>query len=203
MPGAVNGIVGLKPTVGLISRSGIIPISATQDTSGPMARTVKDVAILLGAMTGTDEADAATKQSEGKALTDYTKFLDANGLKGKRIGIDRNPQGNNQYMHTSLKGAGCLKKQGAEIIEIAYAGAIDGRKYESDVLKYEFKDRVNKYLASANAKVKSTEVIAFNKANEDKAMPYFKQETLEASNRKHPWRVRHIKTPISKAIYQK
>src|SRR5574338_119786 len=72
-PAAVNGIVGLKPTVGLISRSGIIPISATQDTSGPMARTVKDVAILLGAMTGTDQADAATKQSEGKALTDYTK----------------------------------------------------------------------------------------------------------------------------------
>ncbi|PVD51847.1 amidase [Terrimonas sp.] len=186
-PAAVNGIVGLKPTVGLISRSGIIPISATQDTSGPMARTVKDVAILLGAMTGTDEADAATKQSEGKALTDYTKFLDTNGLKGKRIGIDRNPQGNNQYMHTLIKKAlDVLKKQGAEIIEIAYADAIDKLgKYESDVLKYEFKDGVNKYLASANAKVKSlTEVIAFNRANEDKAMPYFKQETLEASEQK-------------------
>ncbi|MCC6289869.1 MAG: amidase [Chitinophagaceae bacterium] len=186
-PASVNGIAGLKPTVGLISRSGIIPISATQDTSGPMARTVKDIAILLGVMTGTDEADTATKQSEGKALTDYTKFLDANVLKGKRIGIDKNPQGNNQYMHALIKKAlDVLKQQGAEIIEITYADAIDKLgKFESDVLKYEFKNGLNKYLASANAKVKSlAEVIVFNKANEDKAMPYFKQETLEASEKK-------------------
>jgi amidase len=88
-PASVNGIVGLKPTVGLVSRSGIIPISATQDTAGPMARTVKDVAILLGAMVGVDAADVMTKSSDGKFYTDYTKFLDTNALKGKRIGIDK------------------------------------------------------------------------------------------------------------------
>jgi amidase len=82
----------VEATVGLVSRSGIIPISSTQDTAGPMGRTVKDVAILLGAMTGIDDTDAITKESEGKTHPDYTKFLDANGLKGKRIGIDKKPQ---------------------------------------------------------------------------------------------------------------
>jgi amidase len=105
----------------LVSRSGIIPISSTQDTAGPMGRTVKDVAILLGAMTGTDAADAITKESEGKTYPDYTKFLDANGLKGKRIGIDKKPQGDNQYMHALIKKTvDLLKQQGAEIIEIEY-----------------------------------------------------------------------------------
>ena len=185
-PASVNGIVGLKPTVGLVSRSGIIPISSTQDTAGPMGRTVKDVAILLGAMTGVDTADAITKESEGKTYPDYTKFLDANGLKGKRIGIDKKPQGDNQYMHALIKKAvELLKQQGAEIIEIEYFDKISKLgDAEFDVMKYEFKDGLNKYLATANAKVKTlTEVIAFNKTNEDKAMPYFKQETLEASDK--------------------
>jgi len=185
-PASVNGIVGLKPTVGLVSRSGIIPISSTQDTAGPMGRTVKDVAILLGAMTGADTADAITKESEGKTYPDYTKFLDANGLKGKRIGIDKKPQGDNQYMHALIKKAvELLKQQGAEIIEIEYFDKISKLgDAEFDVMKYEFKDGLNKYLATANAKVKTlTEVIAFNKTNEDKAMPYFKQETLEASDK--------------------
>jgi amidase len=88
-PSSINGIVGIKPTVGLLSRSGIIPISATQDTAGPMARTVKDAAILLGAMTGVDDADPVTRESAGKAKTDYTVFLDPDGLKGKRIGIEK------------------------------------------------------------------------------------------------------------------
>jgi amidase len=185
-PASVNGIVGLKPTVGLVSRSGIIPISSTQDTAGPMGRTVKDVAILLGAMTGADTADAITKESEAKTYPDYTKFLDANGLKGKRIGIDKKPQGDNQYMHALIKKAvELLKQQGAEIIEIEYFDKISKLgDAEFDVMKYEFKDGLNKYLATANAKVKTlTEVIAFNKTNEDKAMPYFKQETLEASDK--------------------
>jgi amidase len=95
-PASTNGVVGIKPTVGLVSRSGIIPISATQDTAGPMGRTVKDVAMLLGAMTGIDDADAVTKESEGKVQPDYTKFLDANALKGKRIGVEKKPQGDNQ-----------------------------------------------------------------------------------------------------------
>ena len=185
-PASVNGIVGLKPTVGLVSRSGIIPISSTQDTAGPMGRTVKDVAILLGAMAGTDAADAITKESEGKIFPDYTKFLDASGLKGKRIGIDKKPQGDNQYMLALIKKAvELLKQQGAEIIEIEYVDKISKLgDAEFDVMKYEFKDGLNKYLATANAKAKTlTEVISFNKTNEDKAMPYFKQETLEASDK--------------------
>ena len=186
-PASVNGIVGLKPTVGLVSRSGIIPISATQDTAGPMARTVKDVAILLGAMVGVDATDVATKESDGKFYTDYTKFLDANALKGKRIGIDKKPQGTNQYMLAlSKKAIGILKQQGAEIIEIDYMDAINKLgDAEFDLMKYEFKEGLNKYLAAANAKVKTLkDVIEFNKANEDKAMPYFKQETLEDSEKK-------------------
>lgn len=186
-PASVNGTVGLKPTVGLVSRSGIIPISATQDTAGPMGRTVKDVAILLGAMTGIDPSDAITKESEGKGLTDYTKYLDANGLKGKRIGVEKKPQGDNPYMHVlQQKAIGQLKQQGAEVIEIEYLEKINkGGDAEFEVLQYEFKDGLNKYLSAANAPVKNlAAVIDFNKKNEDKAMPYFKQETLESSDKK-------------------
>ena len=186
-PASVNGIVGLKPTVGLVSRSGIIPISATQDTAGPMGRTVKDVAILLGAITGIDAADTITKESEGKVQPDYTKFLDANGLKGKRIGIEKKPQGDNQFMHALIQRAvQLMKQQGAEIIEIEYLDKIN-KKGDAEflVMQYEFKDGLNKYLSTANANMKSlADVIEFNKKNEDKAMPYFKQETLESSEKK-------------------
>jgi amidase len=185
-PASVNGIVGLKPTVGLVSRSGIIPISTTQDTAGPMARTVKDVAILLSAMAGVDAADRVTEESEGKAHADYTRFLDANGLKGKRIGIEKKPQGDNQFMLSLIKKAvDLLKQQGAEIIEIEYFDKISKLgDAEFEVMKYEFKAGLNKYLSTATAKVKTLkDVIDFNKANEDKAMPYFKQETLEASQK--------------------
>lgn len=186
-PASVNGIVGIKPTVGLVSRSGIIPISKTQDTAGPMARTVTDAAILLGAITAIDEDDAVTLESKGKAQKDYTTFLDINALKGKRIGIEKKPQGNNKYINTLLDDAiNLLKKQGAIIIEIDYLEKINALgQAEFEVLQYEFKDGVNNYLATANAKVKNLkEVIDFNTANEDKAMPYFKQETLESSNAK-------------------
>jgi amidase len=186
-PASVNGIVGIKPTVGLFSRSGIIPISATQDTAGPMGRSVRDVAILLGAMAGIDEDDTVTKESEGKTQPDYTKFLDANGLKGKRIGIEKKPQGDNQYLHAlQQKAVDMMKQQGAEIVEIEYLDKIN-KLGDSEflVLQYEFKDGVNKYLSTANAPVKTLkDVIEFNKQNEDKAMPYFKQETLENSDKK-------------------
>ena len=102
-PAAVNGIAGFKPTVGLLSRSGIIPISHTQDTAGPMARTVTDVAILLGILAGADEKDAITSNSAGKTYIDYTKFLDKNALNGKRIGVEKKPQGNNHLMHALQK----------------------------------------------------------------------------------------------------
>ncbi|PWT70728.1 MAG: amidase [Bacteroidetes bacterium] len=201
-PASTNGIVGIKPTVGLISRTGIIPISATQDTSGPMARTVSDVAILLGAMTGVDPADEVTKTSEGKGKPDYTKFLDPNGLKGKRIGIEKKPQGDNQYLHAlQKKTVDLLKQQGAEIIEIEYLDKINKLgKDEFSVLQFEFKDGLNKYLASTKAPMKSlADVIEFNKKNEDKAMPYFKQEILEESNKKADLKSKEYKQALRKS----
>jgi amidase len=186
-PASVNGIVGIKPTVGLVSRAGIIPISATQDTAGPMGRSVKDVAILLSTMAGIDANDPVTRESDGKVHPDYTKFLDINGLKAKRIGIEKKPQGNNQYLHAlQQKAIDLLKQQGAEVIEIEYLDKIN-KLGDSEflVLEYEFKDGLNKYLSTANGNMKSlADVIAFNKKNEDKAMPYFKQETLESSEKK-------------------
>ena len=186
-PASVSGIVGIKPTVGLVSRTGIIPISSTQDTAGPMARTVTDAAILLGAMTGVDEKDSVTNESNGKAYHDYTKFLDKEALNGKRIGVERKPQGKNQFMHELQQQAiDLLKSKGASIIEIDYLDEI-GKLGESEfeVMQFEFKTGLNNYLSSSNAKVKSLkEVIDFNIANEDKAMPYFKQETLISSNEK-------------------
>jgi len=186
-PASVNGIVGIKPTVGLVSRAGIIPISATQDTAGPMARTVKDVAILLGAMAGIDSNDAVTSESNGKAQADYTKFLDANALKGKRIGVDKKPQGDNQYLHAlHQKAIELLKQSGAEIVELDYLEKINkAGDAEFLVLQYEFRDGLNKYLSSANARMKTlADVIEFNKQNENRAMPYFKQEILESSEKK-------------------
>jgi amidase len=186
-PASVSGIVGIKPTVGLVSRTGIIPISSTQDTAGPMARTVTDAAILLGAMTGIDDQDRVTLESKGKAHQDYTKFLDLHALKGKRIGVERKPQGENQFMHAlQQKTIDLLKSKGATIIEIDYLDEISKLgEDEFEVMQFEFKAGVNAYLSSSNAKLKSLkEVIDFNNANEDTAMPYFKQETLISSNDK-------------------
>ncbi|MGO4818893.1 amidase [Flavobacterium sp. W22_SRS_FP1] len=186
-PASVSGIVGIKPTVGLVSRTGIIPISSTQDTAGPMARTVTDAAILLGAMAGIDDQDQVTLESKGKAHKDYTKFLDLDALKGKRIGVERKPQGENQFMHAlQQKTIDLLKSKGATIIEIDYLDEISklgGDEFE--LMQFEFKAGLNSYLSTSNAKVKSLkEVIDFNIANEDKSMPYFKQETLISSNEK-------------------
>jgi amidase len=185
-PASVNGTVGIKPTVGLLSRTGIIPISHTQDTAGPLARTVKDAAILLGALTGVDTDDEKTKESEGKAFTDYTKFLDANGLEGKRIGIEKKKY-ENQFLNKLLqKAIDLLQQQGAEIIELDYLDKLNALgDAETAVLQYEFKYGLNKYLAAANLSIKTLkDVTDFNKNNEDKAMPTFKQETLEASDKK-------------------
>ncbi|MEP7318820.1 MAG: amidase [Panacibacter sp.] len=186
-PSSFCGIVGIKPTVGLLSRSGIIPISKTQDTAGPMARTVKDAAILLGALTGIDTDDAVTNESNGKAEKDYTKFLDAAGLKGKRIGIEKKFLEGHEGVVALYKNAiELLKQQGAIIVEVELLKATsEAGSGEFAVLQYEFKDGINKYLSTANAKVKTlADVIAFNKQNEAKAMPYFKQETLESSETK-------------------
>jgi amidase len=186
-PSSFNGIVGMKPTVGLLSRSGIIPISKTQDTAGPMTRTVKDTAILLGVLAGIDESDVITKESKDKAKKDYTQFLDANGLQGKRIGIEKSFLNGHEGVVALYKQAiELMKSKGATIVEVELLKQckdFDEREY--NVLLYEFKDGLNKYLATANASVKTlADVIAFNKSNEPKAMPYFKQETLERSEAK-------------------
>jgi len=187
-PSSFCGIVGIKPTVGLLSRNGIIPISETQDTAGPMARTVKDAAILLGALTGADSADAVTLNSKGKAETDYTKFLDTNALKGKRIGIEKSfLKGKHEGVVALYQQAiEQLKKQGATIVEIELLKQTNPLgDSEFIILQYEFKDGLNKYLAAENAPAKTlTDIIAFNKKEEAKAMPFFKQETLEGSQTK-------------------
>ncbi|GAO44582.1 amidase [Flavihumibacter petaseus] len=183
-PASVNGVVGLKPTVGLVSRSGIIPISHTQDTAGPLTRTVEDTAILLNYLVGADAADNITVSAAANLEKDYTRFLQTDALKGKRIGIEKKPQGKNQFMHRLLeKAKDTITQAGGTIVDIEYLDSISKLgDAEFTVMKYEFKSGVNKYLAAANGKMKSLQdVIAFNKANEDKAMPYFKQETLESS----------------------
>lgn len=200
-PASFCGIVGIKPTVGLLSRSGIIPISATQDTAGPMARTVKDAAILLGVLTGVDEQDPVTRQSQGKVQPDYTKYLDPNALKGKRIGIEKayltgHPDVTALYK-TNIE---LLKKLGATIVEVELlAKCREAGQSETAVLQFEFKDGVNRYLATANAPVKTLkEVIEWNRANESKAMPYFKQETLEACEKRGDINSAEYKTALAK-----
>jgi len=186
-PSSFCGIVGMKPTVGLVSRSGIIPISATQDTAGPMARTVKDAAILLGAMTGVDADDAVTNESKEHLKTDYTKFLDVHALNGKRIGIEKAFLTGHEGMVGLYKSAiEVLKSKGAVIVEVELLKLTrEAGSGELAVLQYEFKDGVNKYLSTSNINIKSlADVIAFNKANEATAMPYFKQEQLELCNAK-------------------
>ncbi len=186
-PASYNGVVGIKPTVGLWSRSGIIPISATQDTAGPMTRTVRDAAILLSALTGVDETDPVTKESADQIKKDYKVFLDANGLLGKRIGVEKSfLEGRVEVVALFKQAIELLKSKGAEIVEVELRKKYPEPIYEAEftVFKYEFKDGVNRYLSTANAGVKTlADVIAFNKANEAKAMPYFKQETLEKSER--------------------
>jgi amidase len=186
-PSSCCGIVGIKPTVGLVSRSGIIPISKTQDTAGPMARTVKDAAILLGAMTGADMDDPVTKESDGKIQKDYTIFLMQDGLKGKRIGIEKRfLTGHLSVVALYQEAIALLKAEGAEIVEIELLKLTSvAGSGELAVLQYEFKDGLNRYLAKSNAPVKSLEdVIKFNTENAAKAMPWFRQETLEASDKK-------------------
>jgi amidase len=186
-PASINGVVGIKPTVGLWSRTGIIPISHTQDTAGPMARNVRDAAIFLGALTGVDERDLATKRSEGKSLTDYTTFLDKNALKGKKLGLEKSYLKGHVDIDALLKKAtDQIKSLGAEIVEIDFLKQIEGvGKDEFTVLLFEFKEDLNKYLSQSKGKVKSLkELIEFNKKNEAKAMPWFKQEILEQSEEK-------------------
>ncbi|MEO6837130.1 MAG: amidase [Ginsengibacter sp.] len=203
-PSSVNGVVGIKPTVGLWSRSGIIPISFTQDTAGPMARTVTDAAILLSLLAGIDPNDSPTLNTKGKTQKDYSQSLTTDGLKGKRLGIEKSflsDDGNPDVVALLQKTIQLLKENGATIVEVELLKSISPlNKAEFTVLQYEFKDGLNKYLSTSNAKVKSlTEVIKFNDQNPEKAMPFFKQETLISSNEKGSLDNQEYKDAVAKS----
>jgi amidase len=188
-PSNACGLVGIKPTVGLVSRAGIIPISATQDTAGPMARTVADAAALLGALTGVDPRDPATAASQPQA--DYTTFLDRDALKGARLGVVRTMFGDNPHVIREVEAALAeMRRLGAELVdpvEMPTQGKFNEDEYT--VLLYEFKAGLNAYLAALgpDAPVKTlADLIAFNEQNHERAMPFFGQEILVLAEAKGP-----------------
>ena len=202
-PSQTNGIVGIKPTLGLLSRSGIIPIAHSQDTPGPMARTVADAAILLGAMTGIDEHDPATKRSAKHHLSDYTKFLDVNGLKGTRIGVARNMIGSDPRIIKIFEACiDLMKHLGAVIVDPANVANFNKfGKTESEVLHYEFKADLNKYLSSANGRVKSmADVVKFNEENKTRVLQYFGQEHMLAAQEKTNLRDKKYREALAKNL---
>jgi len=186
-PANNNGIVGLKPTVGLISRTGIIPISFTQDTPGPMGRTVEDVAICLGSLVGIDPEDSKTLGSEGFYQSDYTRFLMQDGLKGKRIGLLKDVMGYHHKVDTLIhKSVAFLESQGAEVIEIEFPGDRSFGQASFQVMLYEFKDGLNKYFASLgnDAEVRNlSDLIAFNKSDSVE-LRHFDQRLIELAQEK-------------------
>jgi amidase len=190
-PSSANGVVGIKPTVGLISRTGIIPISHTQDTAGPMCRTLRDAAILLSVLAGVDTEDGATLGGRGRNSPDYTKFLDPNGLRGARIGVVRKYFGFNDPVDALMEESLILlKKQGATIVDPAEIETF-GKTGENEmlVLLYELKADLNAYLArrGPDAPVHSLEeVIKFNENNREKEMPYFGQDMFIKAEAKGP-----------------
>jgi amidase len=190
-PSNATGLVGIKPTLGLVSRAGVIPIAHSQDTAGPMARTVSDAAILLGAIAAIDPRDAATADARGHVEPDYTKFLAADGLKGARIGVARKQTGFNRDVDRLFGDAlAALQKQGAVLVdpaEIPHAGEYD--ETELEVLLYELKADLDAYLATLgpSARVKTlADVIAFNEKNADREMPCFGQELFVKAQAKGP-----------------
>jgi amidase len=191
-PSSINSLVGIKPTLGLLSRTGIVPISHSQDTAGPMARTVADAVVLLGSMAGTDPQDPATRESDLRGLRDYSKFLDAGGLKGARIGVVREHLFGYSPSADRLAEAAIadMKKQGAVIVDPADIPTL-GKFEESelDVMLYEFKADLKRYLdwLGPAAPVRSLEdVIAFNETHKEQEMPYFGQDLFTASEKKGP-----------------
>jgi amidase len=190
-PSSANGLAGIKPTVGLVSRAGIIPISHSQDGAGPMCRTLRDAAILLGALTGVDPDDSYTIDSQGKSYTDYTQFLDANGLKGARIGVARKYFGFSDGVDGIMAEAiDVMKKQGATIVDpadIETFGKFDDT--ETLVLQYELKADIEKYLARLGpaCPVKNlADLIEFNNKNAQREMLYFGQDMFLKSEEKGP-----------------
>ena len=190
-PSSCCGLVGLKPTVGLVSRSGIVPIAHSQDTAGPMARTVADAAILLGAIAGPDENDPATVASGARAFKDYREFLVADGLRGARIGVLRSRSFNFAPALAPIldNAVEALKKAGAEVVDPVELPHVDDTgDAEYEVLLYEFKADLEAYFAARpGAAVKTLEdLIAFNEKNAGLEMPFFGQEILERAAKKGP-----------------
>ena len=190
-PSSSNGLAGIKPTVGLVSRSGIIPISHSQDGAGPMCRTLRDAAIVLGALTGVDSEDSATAASSGKSQTDYAQFCDPNGLKGARIGVARKYFGFSDAVDALMEQSlDVLKKQGATLVDpadIETFGKFDDT--ELLVFMYELKADLNAYLAhlGPSAPVHTLkEIIDFNERNRQKEMPYFGQDLFVKAEAKGP-----------------
>ncbi len=203
-PSSTCGIAGIKPTVGLISRTGIIPISHTQDTAGPMCRTLRDAAIVLGALTGMDSADSATTESREHSYTDYTQFLKEDGLRGARIGVVRRTFGFNEDVDKVMEAAlETMKKQGAILVDPAPIESA-GKFGESEftIFLYELKADLNAYLAKLgpNAPVKTLkEIIEFNEKNSAKEMTYFGQDTFLKSEEKGPLTTQEYIDAVAKA----
>jgi len=190
-PSQTNGIIGLKPTLGLLSRSGVIPIAHSQDTPGPMARTVEDLALLLGALTGADAGDPATRASSGRGHRDYTAFLDPRGLQGTRIGIARNMLGSDSRLARILEASlDVLKRMGAVVVDPANVPNYDRfGPSEIDVLLFEFKADLNHYLAGRGRKARVhslKDVIRFNQDHREQVMPFFGQERMTDAEAKGP-----------------
>ena len=179
-PASACGIVGIKPTLGLVSRAGVIPIAHSQDTAGPMARTVRDAAALLSALAGVDPRDPATSASQGKAHADYTTFLDATGLKGARLGVARKFFGGDARVDRLMEDALAeMRRRGAEVVDVDLSKGNEYEDSELEVLLFELKADLEAYLAALgpSAPVRTlADVIAFNEAHRAEEMPYFGQE---------------------------
>ncbi len=188
-PSAMNGLVGIKPTLGLVSRSGVVPISHSQDTPGPMARSVADAAALLSVIAGSDPRDPATAEANAHA-TDYTRFLDSNGLKGKRIGVVRALAGYDPNVdHLLEQTIATLRKAGAIVIDpVVIPHVKDYGDFETTVLLYEFKHDLNAYLATRNGLPVHTlaDLIQWNSAHASQEMPWFQQELFQQAQAKGP-----------------
>ena len=202
-PSSANGLAGIKPTVGLVSRAGIVPISHSQDGAGPMCRTLRDAAILLGVLTGVDPQDSYTAESNGKSYTDYTQFLDANGLKGARIGVARKFFGFSDAVDAIMAEAiNVMKKQGATMVDpadVETLGKFDDT--ETLVLQYELKADMEKYLArlGPESPMKNLhDLIEFNNRNAGKEMPYFGQDMFYKSQEKGPLTTREYIDALEK-----
>ena len=188
-PSSVHGLVGIKPTVGLVSRTGIIPISASQDTAGPMARSVADAAALLTVLAGYDPDDPATEPLKSREPLDYTQFLNRDGLKGVRIGVMRQHAGFHEEVDAVFNRAlDTLRAQGATVVDpadIPTQGKFDTE--EQTVLLYEFKDGINRYLANRGATPRTlADLIAFNNNERQREMPIFAQELFVTAQAKGP-----------------